>query len=57
MSLLGRVVGAAFGEEWDPREEEGREKEELRWKNWENERTRAIMRPKEGIFETIGRDL
>ena len=57
MSLLGWVVGAALLDEWDFREEEEREKEELRRKNWENERTRAIMRPKEGIFETIGRDL
>ena len=51
------MVGAAFWDERDHREEDEREKKELRWKNWENERTRAIMRPKEGIFETIGRDL
>ena len=38
MSLLGWVVGAALLDEWDRREEEEREKEELRQKNWENER-------------------
>ena len=38
MSLLGWVVGAALLDEWDHREEEEREKEELRRKNWENER-------------------
>ena len=38
MSLLGWVVGAALLDEWGHREEEEREKEELRQKNWENER-------------------
>lgn len=38
MSLLGWVVGAALLDEWRRREEEEREKEELRRKNWENER-------------------
>ena len=38
MSLLGWVVGAALLDEWGRREEEEREKEELRRKNWENER-------------------
>lgn len=38
MSLLGWVVGAALLDEWDRREEDEREKEELCRKNWENER-------------------
>ena len=38
MSLLGWVVGAALLDEWGRREEEEREKEELRRKNLENER-------------------
>ena len=38
MSLLGWVVGAALLDERGRREEEEREKEELRRKNWENER-------------------
>ena len=38
MSLLGWVVGAALLDEWGRREEEEREKEELRRKNLETER-------------------
>ena len=38
MSLLGWVVGAALLDEWGRREEEEREKEELRRKNLEYER-------------------
>ena len=37
MSLLGWIVGAALLDEWGRREEEEREKEELRRKNWEND--------------------
>lgn len=38
MSLLGWVVGAALLDEWGHREEQEREKDELRQKNLENER-------------------
>ena len=38
MSLLGWVVGAALLDEWGRREEDEREKEELRRKYRENER-------------------
>ena len=38
MSVLGWVVGAALLDVWGRREEEEREKEELRRKNRENER-------------------
>ena len=41
MSLLGWVVGVASWDELNHREEEEREKEELRQKNWENERRKG----------------
>ena len=37
MSLLSWGVGAALLDEWGRHEEEERENEELRRKNWENE--------------------
>ena len=51
MSLLGWVVGAALLDEWDRREEEEREKEELRQKNWENERRIRDLETRLGRIE------
>ena len=51
MSLLGWVVGAALLDEWDHREEEEREKEELRQKNWENERRIRDLEARIGRIE------
>lgn len=51
MSLLGWVVGAALLDEWDRREEEEREKEELRQKNWENERRILDLETRLGRIE------
>ena len=51
MSLLGWVVGAALLDEWDHREEEEREKEELRQKNWENERRIRDLEARLGRIE------
>ena len=51
MSLLGWVVGAALLDEWDRREEEEREKEELRRKNWENERRIRDLETRLGRIE------
>lgn len=51
MSLLGWVVGAALLDEWDHREEEEREKEELRQKNWENERRIRDLETRLGRIE------
>ena len=51
MSLLGWVVGAALLDEWDRREEEEREKEELRQKNWENERRILDLETRPGRIE------
>ena len=51
MSLLGWVVGAALLDEWGRREEEEREKEELRRKNWENERRIRDLETRLGRIE------
>ena len=51
MSLLGWVVGAALLDEWGRREEEEREKEELRQKNWENERRIRDLETRLGQIE------
>ena len=51
MSLLGWVVGAALLDEWDHREEEKHEKEELRQKNWENERRIRDLETRLGQIE------
>ena len=51
MSLLGWVVGAALLDEWDRREEEEREKEELRRKNWENEQRIRDLETRLGRIE------
>lgn len=51
MSLLGWIVGAALLDEWDHREEEEREKEELRQKNWENERRIRDLEARIGRIE------
>ena len=51
MSLLGWVVGAALLDEWGRREEEEREKEELRRKNWENERRIRDLEARIGRIE------
>lgn len=51
MSLLGWVVGAALLDEWEHREEEEREKEELRQKNWENERRIRDLETRLGRIE------
>ena len=51
MSLLGWVVGAVLLDEWDRREEEEREKEELRQKNWENERRIRDLETRLGQIE------
>ena len=51
MSLLGWIVGAALLDEWDHREEEEREKEELRQKNWENERRIRDLETRLGRIE------
>ena len=53
MSLLGWVVGAALLDEWDHREEEEREKEELRQKNWENERRIRDLETRLGRIEGV----
>ena len=51
MSLLGWVVGAALLDEWGRREEDGREKEELRRKNRENERRILDLETRLGWIE------
>ena len=51
MSLLGWVVGAALLDEWGRREEEEREKDELRRKNWENERRIRDLETRLGQIE------
>lgn len=51
MSLLGWVIGAALLDEWGRREEEEREKEELRRKNWENERRIRDLETRLGRIE------
>ena len=51
MSLLGWVVGAALLDEWEHREEEEREKDELRRKNWENERRIRDLETRLGRIE------
>ena len=51
MSLLGWVVGAALLDAWDHREEEECEKEELRQKNWENERRIRDLETRLGRIE------
>ena len=51
MSLLGWVVGAALLDERGRREEEEREKEELRRKNWENERRIRDLETRLGRIE------
>ena len=58
MTLLGWAVGAALLDEWDHREEEECEKEELRQKNWENERRIRNLESRlgqiEGVAEVVG---
>ena len=51
MSLLGWVVGAALLDELGRREDEEREKEELRRKNWENERRIRDLETRLGRIE------
>ena len=51
MSLLGWVVGAALLDEWGRREEEEREKEELRQENWQNERRIRDLETRLGQIE------
>ena len=53
MSLLGWVVGAALLDELGRREEEERENEELRRKNWENERRIHDLETRLGRIEGI----
>ena len=45
------MVGAALLDEWDRREEDEREKEELRRKNWENERRIRDLETRLGRIE------
>ena len=54
MSLLGWIVGAALLDEWGRREEEERENEELRQKNWENERRIRDLEDRLGRLEGSG---
>lgn len=54
MSLLGWVVCAALLDEWGRRGEEEREKEELRRKNWENERRIHDLENRLGRLEGSG---
>ena len=51
MSLLSWGVGAALLDEWGRHEEEERENEELRRKNWENERRIRDLETRLGRIE------